>query len=81
MQEQLKNPQSRVVGTKQVLRAVADHRAAMVYLGKDADSFLYHRIKGACEQNGVSVNTAYTMQEIGTFCALEVASAAAAVLK
>ena len=81
MPEQLKDPQRRVVGTKQVLRAVADNRAAMVYLGKDADNFLYHRVKGACEEKGVSVNTAYTMSEIGTFCVLDVPSAAAAVLK
>ena len=81
MPDRLKNPQGRVVGTKQVLRAIGDGRAAQVFLGKDADGFLYHRIKNLCEENRVPVSTQYTMREIGSFCVLDVQAAAAAVLK
>ena len=45
----LKQAGRRVVGTKQVLRAVREGNAARVFLCKDADEFIYRQVETACE--------------------------------
>lgn len=81
MEEKLKDPSARVVGTKQVIRAVTDGKAAHVFLGKDADSFLYHRINDLCAEKAVPVTVVDTMAELGKLCRVDVSAASAAVLK
>lgn len=81
MEQELQNPSKRVAGVKQVLRALNDGRAAKVYLGKDADGFLYHRVNALCEEKRVPVTVVDSMQQLGKLCAVSVKTAAAAVLK
>ena len=81
MQNELKNAASRVVGTKQVLRAINEGKANMVFLGKDADGFIYHRVQRECENNHVPVTLVETMAELGKLCMVQVPTACAAVLK
>jgi large subunit ribosomal protein L7A len=81
MEHELHNAQNRVVGQRQVLRALEGDKAARVYLGKDADGFIYHRINGLCEEKRVPVTVVDSMQELGKLCAVDVPAAAAAVLK
>ena len=81
MENLLKQADKRVVGTKQVLRALAEDRAARVFLGKDADGFIYHRINGLCEEKNVPVTVVDSMQELGRLCTVDVKTASAAVLK
>lgn len=81
MEEKLQDPSARVVGSKQVIRAVTDGKAAHVFLGKDAESFLYHRISDLCEEKQVPVTAANTMAELGKLCRVDVPTASAAVLK
>ncbi len=81
MQALLSQPGSRVVGAKQVLRAVENGTAAHVFLGKDADAFLYHRINNLCEEKRVPVTVVDSMKELGKLCQVDVKAASAAVLK
>ena len=81
MENLLKQADKRVVGTKQVLRALNEDRAARVFLGRDADGFIYHRINGLCEEKRVPVTVVDSMQELGRLCTVDVKAAAAAVLK
>ena len=81
MEEQLKLPQRRVVGTKQVLRAVKSGQAARVYLCKDADEFIYRQIESACEEHKVPIIPADSMEALGKYCLIGVKTAAAAILK
>lgn len=81
MEALLKQAGRRVVGTKQVLRAVEEDRAAHVFLGKDADGFIYHRLKALCEERHVPVTVVDSMQELGKLCQVDVKAASAAVLK
>jgi len=81
MEHELHNAQNRVVGQRQVLRALEGGKAARVYLGKDADGFIYHRINGLCEEKNVPVTVVDSMQELGKLCSVDVPAAAAAVLK
>ena len=77
----LKQAGRRVVGTQQVLRAVEEARAARVFLGKDADGFIYHRPNALCEEKHVPVTVVDSMQELGKLCQVDVKAASAAVLK
>ena len=81
MENLLSQADKRVVGTKQVLRALSEDRAARVFLGKDADGFIYHRINGLCEEKNVPVTVVDSMQELGRLCTVDVKTASAAVLK
>ena len=81
MEHELHNAANRVVGQRQVLRALEGDKAARVYLGKDADGFIYHRINGLCEEKKVPVTVVDSMQELGKLCSVDVPAAAAAVLK
>ena len=81
MENLLRQADKRVVGTKQVLRALNEDKAARVFLGKDADGFIYHRINGLCEEKRVPVTVVDSMQELGRLCTVDVKTASAAVLK
>ena len=81
MEHELHNATNRVVGQRQVLRALEGDKAARVYLGKDADGFIYHRINGLWEETRVPVTVVDSMQELGKLCSVDVPAAAAAVLK
>ena len=81
MVDMLKQADKRVVGTKQVLRALNEDKAARVFLGKDADGFIYHRINALCESKQVPVTVVDSMQELGKLCTVNVQTASAAVLK
>jgi large subunit ribosomal protein L7A len=81
MDEALRNPAERVVGTKQVLRAVKNGQAATVYLCKDADEFIYRQVQAACEEHGVPVIPADSMETLGKQCLIGVKTACAAILR
>ena len=81
MEEQLRRPENRVVGSKQVLRAVRDGKAAKVFLAKDADEFLYRQVEAAAEAARVPLVTVDTMAQLGKNCLVNVKTAAAALLK
>ena len=81
MDDALRDPAKRVVGTKQVLRAVKNGRASAVYLCRDADEFIYRQIESACEENGVPITVVDSMKALGKQCLIGVKTAAAAVLK
>ena len=57
------------------------NRAARVFLGKDADGFIYHRLNALCEEKHVPVTVVDSMQELGKLCQVDVKAASAAVLK
>ena len=60
--EALKTGGNRVVGTKQVLRALKAGTLKRVYVANDADTFLYQRIVLAADAAGVPVTRVPTMR-------------------
>ena len=81
MEQQLREPAKRVVGTKQVLRALKDDRAAQVFLCKDADDFIYRQVEGLCEEKRVPLIKVDSMAQLGKLCLVGVKTATAALLK
>lgn len=71
----------RVIGVKQVTKAVQKGQAEAVFLADDADGRVTKPLLHLAEEMGVSVVHVPTMQELGKACSIEVGAAAAAVLK
>lgn len=79
--EALKQGANKVVGTKQVLRALKAGDLARVYVANDADTFLFQRVVRAAEEAAVPVNRVATMKELGEACQVAVPTAAAGLLR
>ena len=73
--------QNAVVGTKQVLKAVGVGTLGRVYIALDTEPYLQNRLRTACEEHDVSVETVNTMRELGAMCGIEVGAACAGVRK
>ena len=69
----------KVVGLKQVRRAVTEGRAAVVFLACDADPRLTESLEELCSEHGVATVWDYTMAQLGKACGIAVGTAAAAV--
>ena len=69
----------KVVGLKQVRRAVTEGRVNLVFLACDADPRLTEALEALCNEHSVSVVWDYTMAQLGKACGIAVGTAAAAV--
>lgn len=81
MPEQLKKRSMRVVGVRQVLRALREHSLEKVFLALDAAPHLQGQIRQAAEENDIPLKTVSTMEELARACRVDVPSAAAGILK
>lgn len=71
---------SKVVGVKQVRRALAGGRAKRVYLAKDADPQLIRPLERQASEQGVETAWAGSMKALGKACGIAVGTAAAALV-
>ena len=72
----------KVVGFKQVLRAIQLDTAEIVILTEDADVFYKARVQQACEENPpVQILPFESMKELGKLCEIAVPAAVVAILK
>ncbi len=71
----------KIVGIKQLKKALAAGQAAKVFLAQDADPKLTAPITETCRSGGVPVEEVPTMAELGRACGIEVGAAVAALLK
>ena len=72
---------SRVMGIKQVSKAVKRGDAECVFVADDADERVIGPLQILCREQDVPVENAATMADLGNACGIEVGAAAAAVLK
>jgi len=70
----------KVVGVKQLKKALRDGRTKRVFLAKDADPQLTESVSQLCIQYGVSCAWVASMADLGRACGIDVGAAAAAVL-
>jgi large subunit ribosomal protein L7A len=80
MLEELKTSK-KVVGIKQLKRALKEHTARVAYLALDADPRLMEPLREECLAAGVELVEVPTMKELGSACSIAVGAAAAAVLR
>ena len=69
----------KVVGTKQVIRAVNAGEIKTVYLATDADVFVTRKVRDVCAQARIPIIEVPSMKALGEACGVEVKAAAAAV--
>ena len=79
--EMLRSGAARVVGAKQVTRALKAGKASRAYVANDADTFIFQMVVRAAEEAGVPCVRVATMKELGMVSGVDVAAAAAAVLR
>ena len=79
--EALRTAANKVVGTKQVTRALKAGKAARAYVANDADTFIFQQVVRAAEEAGVPCIRVETMKELGKASGVDVPAAAAALLK
>lgn len=68
----------RVIGIKQVTKAVTKGVATCVFTADDADARVLAPLVRLCTEKDVAVVHVPTMKELGRACAIEVGAAAAA---
>ena len=71
---------SKVVGVKQVRRAVESGRALKVFLAQDAEGRITAPIAALCGEKGVLVETGFSMTDLGKACGISVGAAVAATV-
>lgn len=76
----LKNAK-RVIGIKQVTKAVKNDLAKCVYIADDADDRVLSPLKELCKAKNVEMIFGNTMAELGKSCNIEVGAAAVALFK
>ncbi|MBD5083826.1 MAG: 50S ribosomal protein L7ae-like protein [Clostridiales bacterium] len=70
----------KVVGVKQVRRALASGQAKRLYLAKDADPQLTQPLEHQAQEAGVEVVWADTMKALGRACGIAVGASVAAIV-
>lgn len=71
----------KVVGIKQLRRAVQQDSVAEVYVADDADPWIREEIDALCRQAQLRVIHVAAMKELGSACRIGVGAACAAILK
>ena len=79
MLSDLKNNR-KVVGSKQVRKAVTNGKAKKVYLAADAEPHIIGPLSELCRQHNVEIEEVQEMETLGNACGIEVGSAAVALL-
>ncbi len=79
MYKELKTAKNRLVGTKQVLKAIAADEVEVLYIAKDADTDIRDKILSAASGRAISVVYADNMHDLGEVCGIEVCTACAAI--
>ena len=71
----------RLIGTKQVKKAIVESSTYKVYVAVDAEPHIAVPLQELCAEHGVMIDHTYTMKELGTICNIEVGAAAVALLR
>ncbi len=80
MLKQLKNGK-KVVGLKQLKKALRDETALAVFLAKDGDPKMVEPMEATCQEAGVEVIWVDTMTALGQACSIDVGASCAALVK
>lgn len=81
MYKELETAKNRLVGTKQVLKALMADEIAVLYIANDADAGIKEKILAAAGSQSIRVVYADTMQVLGECCGIDVLAACAAIKK
>lgn len=72
---------NKVVGTKQVKRAITNNEVKFILIAKDVEPRIVKTLESLCYERSIEVVYIRTMRELGKACGIEVNAASAAILK
>ena len=81
MLESLADADRRIVGTKQLLRALDEGKIAQAFVAGDADLLLTKRVSDRCFDMNIPCTQVESMEKLGRACGIDVKAAAAGLLK
>ena len=70
---------NKVVGAKQVLRAIEAGGVSRVFIAQDADMFVTRPVFDACRAAGIEIIEVPSMKALGEACGVQVTAVAAAI--
>lgn len=70
----------KVVGIKQVLKALKNGKGKTLYIAKDVDRALVEPIIELAHEKTININYTDTVHELGRLCGIEVGASAALLL-
>ena len=71
----------KLVGIKQIRKALKEKTAETIFLAADADPSLTGPLAAEAEREQISCVSVPTMKELGAACGIDVGASAAAILK
>ena len=71
---------NKIVGIKQLRRALAEGRVKNFFIARDADPMLTEPVLAQCEQQQIAVESVPTMKQLSEACCISVDAAAAAIV-
>lgn len=77
--KELKNS-PKVIGSKQVKKAIAKNIVKKVYIASDAEPHVTEPIKKLCNQNQIELEVVDKMESLGNACGIDVGSATVALI-
>ena len=72
---------NKIVGVKQVKRALEIDTVEIVYIAKDAETKITEEITETCTEKQIQVFYVNNMRELGDACGIDVNAAVAALIK
>ncbi len=72
---------NKVVGAKQVKRAIEEKSAEVVFIAEDADKKITTDIEKMSKEKSIDIIYVENMDELGNACGIDVSAATAALLK
>ncbi len=75
------NTNNKIVGAKQVRRAVKEEKVEKVFIAEDVEEKIVADIKKMCQQKSIDIVYVKSMNELGKACGIDVNAAIAALLK
>ena len=72
---------NKVVGVKQVLKALEKKQVECVFIATDVDERIVEPILFLCKTQNITLECEFTKQELGKACAIQVGATAVGLLK
>ncbi len=69
------------VGYKQAVRALAENKAAKIFLSRDCDEKISAPLERAAREKNTEISYVETMKELGSICGIDVGASCAVILK
>lgn len=75
------NTHTKVVGLKQVLRALSEGKVRCVIIASDADSFIRTKVKVLATEKGAEILNYSSMKGLGQMCKIDVKASVVGIMK